>query len=83
MLTIHNSLRCHDLVALIHVAIGSDAHHTYHQNNILLASQTSGILETNEGNERTFPILDTLATISMSHPTSHVVAIGFQCKHES
>ena len=83
MLTIPNSLRCHDLVALIHVAIGSDAHHTHHQNKILLASLTSGILEPHEGNERTFPILDALATISVSQPTSHVVAIGFQCKHES
>jgi len=66
MSTIYYSLRYHDLVALMHVAIGSDAHHTYRQDKIPLMHVTGGILQTNEGNGRTFPILDALASIGVS-----------------
>jgi len=71
------------LVAFIHIAIGTDVHHTPSQSNFLLMSITYGILEKDEANERTFPILDDLASISVSQPTSQVVAIGFQRKQHN
>ena len=73
-----NPLKVHDLVALMNVAIGSQAHHTPRQNHIPVANITGGLLNYDEGKERTFPILDALASISVSDPKTQVVAIALQ-----
>jgi len=73
-----NPLKLHDLVALMNVAIGSHAHHTTRQNHIPVANITGGILNYDEGKERTFPILDALASICVSDPSRQVVAIALQ-----
>ena len=73
-------LKIHDLVALMSVAIGSQAHHTPRQNTIPLGNVTGGILDYDEGKERTFPILDALASICVSDPEKQVVALGLQLK---
>ena len=70
----------HNLVALMHVAIGQDAHHMSRQNEIDLGSVVAGILQDNEGKERTFPILDALASICVSDAETQVVAIALQLK---
>jgi len=76
-------LKCHDLVALMHVATGTGPHHTLPRNQIELAKVQGGILDDDEGNQRTFPILDALASISVSKPIGQVVAIGLQWKQEA
>ena len=73
-----NPLKLHDLVALMSVAIEMKAHHTSRENQIPLSNITGGILEYDEGKERTFPILDALASICISDPRAQVVAIGIQ-----
>jgi len=73
-------LKIHDLVALMSVAIGSQAHHTQRQNQIPLSNVTGGILDYEEGKKRTFPILDALASICVSDPEKQVVALGLQWK---
>ena len=75
-------LKCHDLVALMHVATGTSPHHTLRQNEIELANVQGGMLDDHEGNQRTFLILDALASISVSKPIGQVVAIGLQWKQD-
>ena len=74
------SLKVHDLVALMSVAIGHRAHHTNRHNEIPLGNVTGGILDYDEGKMRTFPILDALAGICVSDPEKQVVALGLQVK---
>jgi len=77
-------LNPHHLLALMSVAIGSDAHHTSRRNDIPLDNVIGGLLDDDEGKERTFPILDSLASTCVSDPEGQVVAIGFQLKlHDS
>jgi len=84
MATFDPPLRCHDLVALMHVAIGTGDLHASHQNSIPLHHLSGGILDSEEGNERTLPILDALASICISEPIRQVVAVGLQWdQHES
>jgi len=73
-----NPLKLHDLVALMSVTIGMNTHHTSRTNHIELSNVTGGILDYSEGKERTFPILDALASICVSESKSQVVAIGLQ-----
>jgi len=80
MSVINAPLKYYKLVALMHVAIGDEAHHTNRQNEIPLGNVQGGILDTDEGNKRTFPILDALASICVSEPVGQVVAIGLQWK---
>jgi len=62
----------------MNVAIGNDAHHTSRKNDIPLEHVTGGLLEADDEKERTFPILDALASICVSEPEKQVVAIGLQ-----
>ena len=71
-------MNVHNLVALMHVAIGQDAHHSSRKTEIELQSVVAGILQDDEGKERTFPILDALARICVSDAEKQVVAIGLQ-----
>lgn len=71
-----NSLKLHDLVALMSVAIGMDADNTSRKNHIELSNMIGRILNYDEGKERTFPILDALASICVSEPNAQVVSIG-------
>lgn len=68
----------HDLVALMSVAIGMDHHHTNRVSDIPMANIIGGIVDYEDGNERTFPVLDSLANICVSRPKGEVVAVALQ-----
>ena len=68
----------HDLVALMSLAIGMDHHHTNHISDIPLTDIIGGIVDNEDGNELTFPVLDSLANIRVSSPKGEVVAVALQ-----
>jgi len=68
------------LVGLMTIAIGSGSHHTRGRNDILLDNVIDGLLDDDEGKERTFLILDLLASTCVSDAEGQVVAIAFQLK---
>jgi len=74
----NTALNVHDMVALMHVAIGVQYHYMNHKTAIAYLDIVGGSLGPKEGKQRTFPVLDAPASICVSEPKGQVVAVAVQ-----
>ncbi|RPA94770.1 hypothetical protein L873DRAFT_1792691 [Choiromyces venosus 120613-1] len=71
----------HHLVALMHKTIGHH-HHNVSRHEDVVEKVVGGIIDDSNTNRRTFPILDALASISVSEPRRQVVALALQLRSQ-
>jgi len=74
----NTALNVHDMVALMHVAIGVQYHYMNYKTAIAYLDIVGGSLAPKEGKQRTFPVLDAPASICVSEPKGLVVAVAVQ-----
>ncbi|RPA94777.1 hypothetical protein L873DRAFT_1846363, partial [Choiromyces venosus 120613-1] len=71
----------HHLVALMHETIGHH-HHNVSRHEDVVEKVVGGIIDDSNTNRRTFPVLDALASISVSEPRHQVVALALQLRSQ-